>query len=391
MKKICLSVIGLYLGILSAFSQETDSSAYKSRKLTLDEVNFVSGYYHQNGNHSAVTGGIGTEKLSDVANTLELRLYRYDRKARKNSYGLEIGVDHYSSASSDKIDPATLSSASSSDTRIYPSLSWTRQNEAKRSTIGLSLSLSNEYDYRSFGAGASLSLASRDNNRELTVRGQVYLDRWKVILPIELRTSNHYGSEPRDSYSASVSLSQIVNPKLQLLFIAEPTYQSGLLATRYQRVYFRNGGHSAEQLPSERKKLPLGVRANYFAGDQFIFRSFYRFYMDDWGVKAHTFELEMPVKLTPFFSVSPFYRYYSQSAADYFAPYGAHLTTEPFFTSDYDLSSFHSQFFGAGLRVAPPSGVLGIQHLNSAELRFGHYLRNDGLKANQLTLQLKFK
>src|SRR5690348_2728078 len=108
MRKLSLSVIGMYIGILSAFSQ-TDSSAYKSRKLKTEEINFVSGYYHQDGNNSAVTGGIGTEKLTDFANTFELKLSKYDRRLRKQILTLGLGVDHYSSASSDKIDPNTIS------------------------------------------------------------------------------------------------------------------------------------------------------------------------------------------------------------------------------------------------------------------------------------------
>src|SRR5438067_11886050 len=120
MRKLSLTAIGMFLSILAAFSQSSDS-AYKSKKLTLDEVDFVSGYYHQNGNNSAVTGGIGTEDLTDFANTIDLKLYKYDARHRKHSLGFEFGIDHYTSASSDKIDPYTISSASMSDTRFYPS------------------------------------------------------------------------------------------------------------------------------------------------------------------------------------------------------------------------------------------------------------------------------
>ncbi len=68
MRKLTLSAIALYVGILSSFSQSTiDSSVYKTKKLTPSEINFVTGYYHQNGDHSPVTGGIGTEKLTDIA------------------------------------------------------------------------------------------------------------------------------------------------------------------------------------------------------------------------------------------------------------------------------------------------------------------------------------
>jgi hypothetical protein len=173
--------------------------------------------------------------------------------------------------------------------------------------------------------------------------------------------------------------------------IAEPTYQTGLLATKYQRVYFTTGEVQSEVLPDNRFKIPLGIRANYFLGDRFIIRSFYRYYRDDWGLKAHTVDLEIPIKITAFISLSPFYRYYTQEAMDYFAPYQQHSPGETYFTSDYDLSHFHSQFFGAGFRIVPEKGVLGLSNWNSLELRYGHYTRNDGLNANQVSLHLKFK
>lgn len=74
MKKICLTVVGMYFMLLHAFSQVTkDSAAFQPRKLKLDEVNLVSSYYTQNGDHSAIGGGIGTEKVTDLANGLELK------------------------------------------------------------------------------------------------------------------------------------------------------------------------------------------------------------------------------------------------------------------------------------------------------------------------------
>src|SRR6476469_1283378 len=153
MRKLSLAAIGMYVSILSAFSQTSrtqDSVLYSTRKLKLDEVNFVSGYYHQDGNNSAVTGGIGSENLTDFANTIELKFSKYDSRFRKHSLGFEMGIDHYTSASSDKIDPYTISSASRSDTRYYPSASWSIQNEKKGTTFGLNASFSKEFDYRSF-------------------------------------------------------------------------------------------------------------------------------------------------------------------------------------------------------------------------------------------------
>src|SRR5476649_2594964 len=104
MKRIFLSALAMF-ALLQSFSQKaTDSTGFKSRKLKLEEINLVSSYYTQDGNHSAVTGGIGSEKLTDIANVFDIKLTRYDKKMRKHTFTGEIGIDHYTSESSDQID-----------------------------------------------------------------------------------------------------------------------------------------------------------------------------------------------------------------------------------------------------------------------------------------------
>jgi len=402
MKKFCLSIVGVFLILFSGFAQNTpkDSSQYKPKKLTFEEANFVSSYYNQTGNNSAVTGGIGTEKLSDLSGSVDVKFFKYDRKLRKNNFDFEIGIDHYTSASSDKINPASISSASHSDTRIYPSLNWTRENETKGTTIGAGISASSEFDYKSLGLNLNFAKKTADKNGEFSARLQGYLDNLKIILPVELRPpadqnddidENSYPTEKRNSFSGTFSYSQIINQRLQIMFIADLIYQQGYLGLPFHRVYFDNNVVKVENLPDTRLKIPLGFRANYFIGDKVIIRSFYRYYKDDWGLSAHTIDLETPIKITPFFSITPFYRYYNQTAVDYFQPYHTHKAADQYYTSNYDLSKFSSNFFGAGFRVAPPNGVFGSKHVNMLELRYGRYSRSNGLQSNAISLHLKFK
>lgn len=402
MKKICLFTAGIFFFCFGAFAQKNtdDTSTYKPSKLKIEEINLVSSYYHQNGNHSAVTGGVGTEKLTDFANVIDLKLSRYDKKFRKHTFIGELGVDTYTSASSDMIDPKTISSASARDVRIYPSLSWSMANEKTGNTVGLNVSSSTEFDYQSFGLGASFFKKSKNNNSEIGIKAQAYLDNLKLILPIELVPNAvsgasgdgaKYPKATRNSYSGSLIFSQIVNKRFQLSLLMDMAYQQGFLSLPFHRVYFSDGSLTTEKLPSTRFKIPLGIRANYFLGDKFILRSYYRYYKDDWGVRAHTADMEVAVKITPFLSVSPFYRYYTQTASSYFAPYKAHAISDAFYTSNYSYSQFQSNYFGAGLRISPPDGVLGMQHVNMIELRFGHYQRSEGLNANNLSLNIRFK
>lgn len=89
--------------------------------------------------------------------------------------------------------------------------------------------------------------------------------------------------------------------------------------------------------------------------------------------------------------MSPFYRYYTQQGVDYFAPYAAHTPAEEFYTSDYDLSTLHSNMYGAGVRIAPPGGVFGMAKFNALEIRYAHYDRSTGLTSDIITLAAKFK
>ncbi|HET6255428.1 MAG TPA: DUF3570 domain-containing protein [Puia sp.] len=407
MKKICLTVVGLYCLLLHAFSQVSrkdsvakDSSGYHSRKLKLEEVNLVSSYYTQNGDHSAIRGGIGSEHVTDLANGLELKFIGYDALGRKNTLAAGLGIDQHTAASQAWISK-TGASRRTDGTRIYPSLDWTRENEKKGSSISAGLYYSNEFNYHSIGVNAGIT-KKVGSNGELGLKLSTYQDRVTMILPSEFEPAGaysignngdlkhpNYGSSPRQTYTAAFSYSQIINTRLQASFLVDLVEQHGYLGLPFHRVYFTDGTDSIEKLPSQRFKVPIGLRLNYFLGDNIILRGYYRFYIDNWGVRSHTASLEVPVKITPFFSISPFYRYYVQTAANYFAPYGQHLQTDGYYTSNYALASFSSSYFGAGIRLAPPKGI--ISKLRTLELRYGHYTQTTDLVSDVISLNLGFK
>lgn len=408
MKKLTLAVWAAFFSIIQAFAQQKDDNVgltvenYEQRKLKIEEVNFVTSYYHQDGNNSAVTGGLGSELLTDFSNTLDLRLSKTTKKGRKHDFGFEMGFDHYTSASSDMIDNTTISSASSNDQRYYPSLFWSVSNPEKGKTFGANVSYSTEWDYQSYGGGLTFSKAFNNNNTEITLKANAFFDKWAMILPAELRpigypsgagrTKSRLPYNPRNSFNFSVSLAQVVSERLQVALIAEPNYQKGQLATPYQRVHFSTTDSvRTERLPDTRWKLPIGLRANYFAGDKVVVRSFYRFYIDQWGLTAHTLELEAPIKINPFLSLTPNYRFYAQNGISYFGAINTISLNEQFYTSDYDLSKFRSHAAGLGIRWKPLNGVFGMSHWTKVELRYLHYNRSTSLSSNIVSLLMSFK
>jgi len=372
------------------------------------EVDILGSYYQQNGDHSAVEGGIGSQHLTDVAPTILLNV-PLDSTTR---LAANVGIDYYASASSDKIDQV-MSSPSASDVRYHADFGLSHTLADKLTTVGAGLGVSKEYDYLSFNFVGSWARTSLDGNRQLSVSGQAFLDRITLITPAELRpggTRDHkYGSDNRQSFTLSVVYAQVLSKRLQASVSIEPVVQRGLLSTPFQRVYFYDsspalgtpgqlGTALAEQLPRLRYKYPASLRLTYYATDLVQLRGFYRFYNDNFGIRAHTFEVEVPVKVSPFLTVYPFYRYHTQTAADYFAPYLAHSVLDNYYTSDYDLSAFSANKAGLGLRYAPLYGLgrfktpfgHGITKFKSLDLRYGYYRQSSGLTANVVSFNLAF-
>lgn len=415
----------LFLGVISfGWAQQTNTS-YTKRVLETSELDFLFSYYSQDGQNAAVTGGEGTEELTDATSTIVLRMPMNEN----DILTVDVGLSAYTSASSSNVNPLDGSNlntnpfdASSGESRkdllAYINPSYQHSSEDRNSIWSANAYFSTEYDYFSIGFGGSYTRLFNEKNTEVTLSGGVFLDKWNAIYPIELRdgffdsriTGNGtynpnftvFDDENRNSYSLSLSFSQILSKKLQGAFFADVVSQNGLLSTPFQRVYFGDTedffiddfqlADDVERLPNNRFKIPIGGRLNYYVNELLVLRSYYRFYWDDWGIVSHTASLEAPFKLTDKFTLYPTYRYYTQSAADYFFPKEGALSSLDFYTSDYDLSDYDAHQYGLGVQykdIFANARILTFG-LKTIDLRFNQYDRSDGLNAYIITVGTTF-
>jgi hypothetical protein len=86
------------------------------------------------------------------------------------------------------------------------------------------------------------------------------------------------------------------------------------------------------------------------------------------------------------------YRYYIQTASKYFFPKDVALSTDRYYTSDYDLSAFNAHQYGFGISYKDIFTTAKIWKigLKSIDFRFNHYERSTDLKANIFGLGFKF-
>ena len=422
---------------IATFAQEKDSSdvAFKKRVLESTEVDFMMSYYKQDGVHSAVAGGNGMEDLTDLTPTIVVTMPLNE----DDVLTVDAGLSAYSSASSGNINPfdsntpspwQASSGASAQDALTTLVVSYSHSTDDRNTIWNVHASGSVEYDYSSIGFGGGLTKLFNHKNTEINISANVYLDTWKPIYPKELNdfavngntlnggifnefvisgnpnynpeAFSFHDSKNRNSYALSVSFSQVVNTKMQFSLFLDVLQQQGLLSTPYQRVYFADKPDSfinefqladdIERLPDTRFKLPVGARLNYYINQWLVMRTYYRFYNDNWGITAHTANIELPIKLNGRFTVYPMYRYYTQTAADYFAPYEKQLSTAQYYTSDYDLSAFDAHQYGLGATYTDIFTKAKIWKfgIKTIDLRYNHYSRSDGLNANIISFGIKF-
>ena len=438
--KPVLTVAGILLALCTYAQDSVNQVTYKKRVLESTEVDILMSYYQQDGSNSSVGGGIGTEELTDLTPTIVVSIPIND----DDVLTIDAGISAYSSASSSNINPFdgdrpadpyyASSGASRSDVWAGLTASYSHSSDDRNAIWSANVSFSGEYDYISLGFGGSYTRLFNQKNTELSIKGNVYLDTWSAIYPIELssfgQNSNHdddeddrfnfddkvitgntdynpikfkpFDSETRNSYSVGVTLSQILSKRLQGLISVDAVLQQGLLSTPYHRIYFSDVEDSfvenfhladdVERLPDQRLKIALGARLNYFVNERVALRSYYRYYIDDWDIDAHTLSLSIPVKVSDKFTLYPTYRYYAQSRTKFFAPYNQHLSTEEYYTSDYDLSKFHSNQFGFGVTYTDIFTRFHVWKfgLKSIDLRFNQYDRTTGLKASIVSAGIKF-
>ncbi|MFN4027986.1 MAG: DUF3570 domain-containing protein [Flavobacterium sp.] len=471
MKKY-LFIFALLSGFQS-FSQDKDSTAtFKKRVLEATEVDFLISYYKQDGVHSAVSGGMGSEKLTDLASNIVVSM----PMSADAILTVDAGLSAYTSASSSNINPFNSSGASGGDddddragTDPYGTpwlassgasaqdalasvvINYSHSSDDRNFIWNADVAFSNEYDYTSIGFGGGIAKLFNQKNTELSLKANVYLDQWRPILPTELHEYDKYGSSflnngyfsgvtvydqnglasnaylpsqfkdiqsvNRNSYSLSFSFSQILTKKLQLSLFFDVLQQEGLLSTPYHRIYFADKANyyigqtqyipvyetaenvgvyrladDIERLPKSRFKLPIGVRLNYYINETFKLRTYYRYYTDNWGISAHTANIEVPIKLNDNFTVYPMYRYYTQTESKYFAPFETHVSTEKYYTSDYDLSTFNSNQYGLGATYVDIFTKAHIWKfgLKNIDFRYNHYDRSDTLSADIVSLAFKF-
>lgn len=254
----------------------------------------------------------------------------------------EIGAVYDSISGASPYFHTTLSGASGlgiKDGRTAADVTVTKYF-ANRTSVAVRAAYSTEDDYQSTAGGVTIRHATPDQNTTFTLGGGYSGD--EISPTVGVPTT--YGKR---TYDAIVGVSQVLSPNdiAQLNFYY--AHQSGYLTDPYKAYW------GIDNRPTTRGQFALLARWNhFFESANATLRTSYRYYDDDWDVKANTVTAEWAQTLPDGWVLTPNLRYTTQSAAYFYydpvydpllgAPFPPGYLSDPtgFYTSDQRLSAF---------------------------------------------------
>lgn len=209
----------------------------------------------------------------------------------------------------------------------------------KNSSVTFGVNQSKESDYLSRGVSLQMSQSSEDRNTSWTAGIAQSKDT--------INPNNHIvKNEKKQVTDFLVGVTQVLS--------SDDIVQLNLGLSR-GKGYFSDPYKALDSRPRERQHHTVLLRWNHHVeSQQSTVRSSYRYFSDNWGIKAHTVGLEYVQPFAQGWSVTPMLRLYSQSAANFYVDAGP--SDFPFppnppddaivFSEDQRLSAFGAHTFG---------------------------------------------
>jgi len=215
----------------------------------------------------------------------------------------------------------------------------------------------------------TLSLIKSDESDYLAKTGSfsishdMFGDLTTVTLGYSVGNDN-IGNNLDPTFGASVkrqnyrlALSQILDKNSILSINWETVSDEGYLNNPYRSFRYRDDtnpkgySYALEQnhYPRTRTSNALALKLKYFLPYRAALSGEYRYFEDTWGVEAHNVEIGYTHPLGESWIFDAHYRYYSQTAADFYSDLFARVDAQNYMARDKELSTFRDHTLGLGV------------------------------------------
>lgn len=227
---------------------------------------------------------------------------------------------------------------------------------AGKTQYSASYALSDENDYTANTASFDVS---QDLFGDLTTLSFGFSQGWDEVR----KRGDATFEEDVDRRNYRLGLSQIVTPQFMAGLAYEVITDEGFLNNPYRSVRFldesspRGYSFQPEVYPSTRTSNAVSLTGRYFLPYRAAVHGEYRWFSDTWGIDAHTVAVGYTHPWGGKWIFEAGYRWYDQSAADFYADLFPRENAQNFLARDKELSTFSNQMFSVGATYElPPLG-----------------------------------
>jgi len=276
-------------------------------------------------------------------------------------------IDSVSSASIDVV--TTASEYTEERDQVSAGIDYLRG----KTSMGLSWTKSEEDDYE----GNSVRLGvSQDFFGDLTTLGIAYSRGWDTVR----RNGDDTFKEEAKHQSWRVDLTQVITPSFVLSLNYEGISDEGFLNNPYRQVRFldpsvaRGFSYELERYPGTRTSSATALRGLYYLPYRAALKAEGRYYTDSWGINAYNAELAYTHPLEEGLTLDIRYRFYDQTAANFYNDLFSRSNEQNFLARDKELASFSSHTVGVGMSYEFETPWLAFVERGQASLFFDHIL-----------------
>jgi len=162
------------------------------------------------------------------------------------------------------------------------------------------------------------------------------------------RNGDEIFQDELDRWSYRLGLTQVLTKSMVANLSLEVITDEGFLNNPYRSVRYLDPdsasgfSYQAEIYPRTRTSTAVAARTRYFLPYRAAVHAEYRYFEDTWEIRAHTAELGYTHPLRDAWTLDFKFRYYSQSAASFYADLYPSVSYQNYLARDKELSTFTS-------------------------------------------------
>lgn len=300
----------------------------------VEDVELRTSYLAQRGrgyqSQAGERGEPGSQEMWLVAPAARITLRQSDAVVHE----VTLPVDVVSAASPDAVD-ATTSASRHNEAIALDVRSAIRRSEVD--TITTRVAIHNEEHWRSATLGMGWRRGLADDNAAIALTGNVTGDYFRGLDHL----GNIHDSETRATLNANLSAFQLLSPTTVVDGSYGITHQRGELSNGWNAVPVGPYRPYRELMPDRRTRHALAGRiAQHVPATRSTLKLWYRFYVDDFDLDAHTVRLDAYQWLGASLYVRGGYRFHRQEAVAFFTTSFDPGSPIRYRTADSDLAAF---------------------------------------------------